>query len=61
MPTCVYCREKVESGEKYITYGGLVWHSEECLAEYVMENDHRIDVERKIEEVEEGVKYHTAE
>lgn len=61
MPTCAHCKSKVESGERYITYGGLCWHSEVCLADYVMENDHRIDVEKKIREVEDGVKYHIAE
>jgi hypothetical protein len=34
MPTCANCKDEKESGEKYITYGGLVWCDLDCLAEY---------------------------
>lgn len=61
MTTCAYCKTKVESGAEYITYGGLVWHSEECLADYAMENEHRIDIEEMAQKAETGVKHHRAD
>lgn len=62
---CGNCRSSIEVGEQYITYGGLCWCSESCLAEYYMDpgsptgwSDGLI-TSKKIEEIEAGIEHRT--
>lgn len=63
--TCGNCRESIEVGEQYITYGGLCWCSESCLADYYMAPDspagwsNRLITSQDIEEIETGIEHRT--
>ena len=48
---CANCRERFDLRERHIAFGGLLWCTDECLAEFVAASD-GIDVDRVVVEME---------
>lgn len=53
--TCIQCGEIFDrENDRYITYGGGVWCSENCLAEWCAEHK-RIQHDIVVEKIEESI------